>query len=131
MIFQLNRKYNFITYAPSLFSENFSQSIVIGIIDYNTAKQYSNVDVIHRQVYPHLPAGTPDKLADYTFILLQASSGIKYVMAYFWIVEASIQEVAAANLLVTVYDVNVSDIGKITDVLNSLGYKFQSTILNT
>lgn len=130
MNFRLYRKYNYITHAPSLFIDNGRQNKVIGILDYETAKQYSNVDVIQRQIYPHLPPGTPDKTADYTYVLFQAPSGIKYVLAYPWIVENSIQEVAGVDLNVMVYDVDDTAVGKITDVMNSLGYKFQVKVLN-
>lgn len=125
MIFKLKAKYNFTVYAPALFSDTFRQSKVVGIIDYETAKKYTNIDLMQRQIYPLLPANTPDKVADYTYILLELSSGIQTVLAYPWIIENSIQEVSTMNLVATVYDVDDSDVNVIRDFMNSMGYRFK------
>jgi hypothetical protein len=130
MLFNLNRLYNFTTYAPALFSDAFKQMRVIGIVGYNTAKQHSNVDVLQRQIFPLLPAGTPDRTADYTYLLFESSAGIKSVLAYPWIIENSIVEVESINLSVSVFDIDDTDMNKIRDVLNSMGYKFTMQQMN-
>lgn len=125
MIFKLKAKYNFTVYAPALFSDTFRQVKVIGIIDYETAKTYQNIDLMQRQIYPLLPQNTPDRVEDYTYILLETSSGIKSVIAYPWIIENSIQEITSMNLVATIYDSDDSDMGILRDFMNSMGYRFK------
>lgn len=124
MLFKVNHRYNFTTYAPSVFGDSFKLSKVIGIVSYETARQHSNIDVLQRQVYPLLPVGTPDRVKEYNYVMFESSAGIEYVLAYPWIIEGSIEEVSAVDLAVDVYDVDSSAMGKIRDVLNSMGYNF-------
>lgn len=125
MLLELGKSYNFTTYAPPLFQEIFRKAKVIGLIDYEIAKQHANVDLLQRQIYPLLPPGTPDRISKYSFVLFESASGKKFVMAYYWIVEDSIVEVVATNILVTVYNTTNADVGRIRDALNTMGYLFK------
>lgn len=130
MLFAIKNLYNFSTYSPTSLGAAFRRCKVVGILDYDTALKYSNVDMLQRQVYPDLPTGTPDKLTRYTYILFAKEDGTKFVLAYPWIIENSIVEVHAVNLSVTIYNTDDSDVAKIRDSLNIMGYNFEIAMLD-
>lgn len=124
MLFELLNRYNFTTYAPAVFGGSFKRAKVIGIVDYETAKKYANVDLVQRQVFALLPPGTPDRISKYMFVLIELPGGIKNVLAYPWIIATTIIKVEATNLVISVTDVDDTDMAKIRDVLNTMGYTF-------
>lgn len=126
--FALKGLYNFNTYAPISLGAVFRRCRVVGLLDYEAAVKYANVDLIQRQVFSDLPPGTPDRPTKYTYVLFAKEDNTKFVLAYPWIIENSIVEVTMTNLQVTVYGVDDSDIGRIRDSLNVMGYRF---LLNT
>jgi len=130
MQFEIHGLYNLTTYAPALFGLNFKRVKVVGIVDYETAKKYANVDLIQRQIFSLLPAGTPDKLSRYSYVLLETTSNTKTVLAYPWIVEDSITAITVSHLNISVVNVDDTDVNKVRDVLNSMGYTFTMEVVD-
>lgn len=131
MTFQINKVYNFVTHAPSLFSDNFKKVKVIAIGGYDVAMKYTDVNIVQRQIYPYLPPGTPDDVKQYTYVILKSTSGITHVLAMAWIEESSIEEISSINIEVKVFDIDNTDEEKIIALLNSMGYKFSMKLFNT
>ena len=120
--FQIGNTYNFNTRAPAVLGSLFKNATILGIVDYNTASTYINIDVMQRTIYPLLPQGTPDNPKKYTYLLIQAESGQKTVLAYQWIDENTIAEVSSATIIVTLPNVNATDAERIRDSLALLGF---------
>lgn len=119
--FELNKRYNFNTLAPSLLGATFKNATVIGIVDYVTASSYINPDAYAANIYPYLPVGTIRDPKKYTYILLVSEIGIKTAIAWQWIDPASVVLVASTTLTITVVDVPVGTSEQIRDALLLLG----------
>lgn len=129
-MFELKKLYNFTTYAPAILGGDFTQARVVALLDYDSALKYANVDLLQRQVYSKLPVGTVDEVSSYTFVLVERSDGTRVVLAYPWIIPESVVEVKTVSLSVTIYNADDTDMARIRDVLNTMGYQF-NIVMNT
>ncbi len=120
--FILKNIYDFNTLAPSVLGATFRNAKVLGIVDYDIASSFINVELMQRSIYPLLPAGTPDTPKQYSFLLLQTESGEKTVVAYEWIDPASIRLVDSVTITVTLPNVKSSDSVLIRDSLALVGF---------
>ena len=83
--FVIGNVYTFGTRAPSLLGALFENVTILGIVDYNIATTFRNVDLDHKRIYPLLPNGTVYNPKKFTYILVKAESGQTTVLAYEWI----------------------------------------------
>lgn len=120
--FVIGNVYTFSTRAPSLLGAIFEKVTILGIVDYNIAVSFLNVDLYHRRIYPLLPQGTIDNPKKFTYILVKTESGEQTVLAYEWIDDTSIELIDAVTLSVLIPNVNLADSGKIRDALSLLGF---------
>lgn len=120
--FQIGVSYNFATRAPSVLGAYVKNHMVKGIIDYDTACKYINVDSMQRVVYPLLPPGTPNIPKAYSYILLRSKDNATTVLAYPWIDENTIEAVTSTIITVTVPSTNTDDVNRIRGALNLMGY---------
>jgi len=124
---QINKTYNFNLYAPSVLGASYRNAKLIGILDYTSALKIKNVEQLHRQVYPYLPAGVINNPKTYTYYHFKyEKSGSYYdlIVAHPWFIESSVVEVNSFNLFITVNNVSNNDIEIIRNQLRLLGYNF-------
>lgn len=120
--FSVGNTYSFNTLAPSLLGATFVNAKVIGIIGYDLAVTFTNVDLKQRAIYPLLPQGTVSDPKKYNYILFQTQSNINVVLALEWIDQNTIESVDLSTLEITVPNVSYSDSNKIREMLSLLGF---------
>lgn len=77
---------------------------------------------MHINVYPFLPAGTPNNPADYAYLKILTASGQETAIGIPWIKETSIQEVSYKKAIVEIEPVALEDAGRITAALIKNGF---------
>lgn len=120
--FETNKVYSFNTLAPAILGTQIKNAKLKGVLTYDTAVQFDNVDLKFRQIYPVLPAGTPDQIEACRFFLFQSESGSKIVLADQWIDMATVELIEAITYQITLPGLSVQDGARIRDGLNALGY---------
>lgn len=118
----LGKTYTFNTKAPGLLGATIRNAKLIGVVDYNTALTYDNIDLKFRTIYPVLPAGTPDDPRSCAYYHFQSESGEKIVLAEVWIEELTLEVVEHINFAVTVTDASLQDMTRVRDALLALGF---------
>jgi hypothetical protein len=121
MSFELHKKYNFNTLAPSILGSGFKNVLILAIIDYTVASTYSSIQAWHTNVYPYLPAGTPKDPTKYTYILFRTEVNTNIVLALPWIDLTTISEVTQNHLTVVINNVTPEDITRVSESLTLLG----------
>lgn len=120
--FVIGNVYTFGTRAPALLGALFERVTILGIVDYNIATTFRNIDLDHKRIYPLLPVGTVNNPKKFTYILVKTESGEPTVLAYEWIDAATIELVDSVTLTVTIPGVNSTDATKVRDALSLLGF---------
>lgn len=119
--FQIDKVYTFNTNSPALLGAQITRATLKGIIDYNIACTFINVDLEHRKIYPTLPLGTVNDPKKFTYLLFKTESGETNVYAYEWIDDSSIVIVDTTTIVVTIPGVSNQDANRIRDALNLIG----------
>lgn len=122
MSFKIGKIYTFNTLAPAVLGVIVKNARLTGIVDYSTACKHINVDMLQRNVYPLLPAGTPNITSDYTYYLFKGESGNMVVLADVWIEETSIEEALGKTISISIPNANLEDVTRIRDTLNLMGF---------
>lgn len=114
--------YTFNTLAPSILGAVIQQAKLVSILDYGTAKQYDTIDLKYRSVYPLLPVGTPNQPDSTIYYRFVSQSGEYIILAEQWIDESSIETIEFVNIQVLFQQASLSDVQRIRNALNALGY---------
>lgn len=120
--FQIRQVYNFDTYAAALLGNNFKNVTVLAIMDRETAAKEADVHAMHVQVYPYLPAGTPNDPNAYDYVKVKTTTGQTMILGIAWIKEDSIQLVESRIITVKISNVSASDIPRVRDALVANGF---------
>lgn len=113
--------YTFNTLAPGILQATVKNAKLKGILDYEIALKYDNVDTKFRQIYPVLPPGTVDNPESCTYYLFTAESGEKIVLADQWIDEGTVVNVEGINFQFTFMNKSLADMNKVRDLVNAAG----------
>lgn len=119
----INKFYNFVTYAPSILGTLYKNMKLVSILDYDTALKFGNIALLHRQVYPYLPANTPSDLTKYTYYLFKDENKT-IVLTDYWIISTSIEETVGINATVRLNNITASQLTIVRDQLKLLGISF-------
>ena len=120
--FNVGSSYTFNTVAPGILGVIVINAKLIGVIDYDTAITYSPVNVMFRQIYPLLPAGTPNNPTTTSYYRFLTTSGAYLVLAGVWIDQNTVVLVDNININVTVPNASIGDMVTLRNLLNSSGY---------
>lgn len=121
-MFNIGKTYTFNTNAPALLGGSLENAKLLGIMDYNMARQHDNIDLKYRSIFPSLPPGTADKSKSTIYYLFQSESGEKVVFAHEWIDHESVVVVEHITIQVLITDASIEDMGRIRNMLNAYGY---------
>lgn len=119
----INKHYNFSVYANSILGTSYKNTKLVSILDYTTALKFGNVELLHRQVYPYLPPGTPSDHTRYSYYLF-SHNGKTLVLADVWIVASSIEETEGLNYTLRLSNITSSQLAIVRDQLRLLGIQF-------
>ena len=120
--FQIGFNYTFNTRAPAILGVLLKNVKVLGIVDYDIANTFINVEAMAVAVQPLLPAGTPSNPKTYQFIIFQSENGSKTVLAMQWVDTATIVTVSGITITAIINNADSADLVKIRDVLVAMGY---------
>ncbi len=119
----INNHYNFSLYANSVLGSSYKGFRLSSILDYNVAVKFGNIDLLHRQVYPYLPPGTPKDHTKYTYFLFQ-SDNKQLVVAQEWIIPSSIEQTVGRDYTITIRNSTDAQVAIVRDQLRLLGLTF-------
>lgn len=120
--FKTNRVYNLDVYPASIIPTKFQNAKLVGMFDFQTALVFDDIPAIHANVFPLLPAGTPNRPEDYEYLLFQIGTE-KKILARQWINEETVKEVNSSKLIVTIGATGSSDIEDVRSCLYQNGYR--------
>lgn len=121
--FNVGTTYSFDVYAPQILGSSFKNVVLMLNADYESAAELRDVEAIHAQIFPLLPAGTPNNPAAYPYIRVKTSSGAKVVLGVAWIRQDSIVSTTSDIADVVVSNITVADLPKIKNALLANGYE--------
>ncbi|MBE0438159.1 MAG: hypothetical protein IBX57_00130 [Gammaproteobacteria bacterium] len=120
---------SFDTYPASIIGARFEDVKVMALLDKETAKQYIDPDTLHVNVYPLLPAGSPDDPDAYQYVKLKHPNGNITVIGTPWIIPDTLSIVNKGNLTILIEDVTVTDREVILRAIKDNGYQVKRTEL--
>lgn len=119
----IDTHYNFSVYANSILGSSYSSAKLVAILNYNTAVKFGSIDLMHKQIYPYLPPGTPSDHTKYSYYLFE-HRGKQIVLADYWIVPDSMESTEGASYTLTLNNVTTQEVALIRDQLRLLGISF-------
>lgn len=76
---------SFEVYPSAILGDNFRTVKLLSIVDFSTARMYSDVANLSVSVYPSLPVGTPKDYKQYNYLKIEFSNGDVSCVALPWI----------------------------------------------
>lgn len=122
-VLTINNHYNFSLFANSVLGSSYKGVRLSSILDYTVAVKFGNIDLLHRQIYPYLPPGTPKDHTKYTYLLFQ-NGDKQLVIAEEWIIPSSIEQTVGRDYTITLRNTTVDKVAIIRDQLRLLGVTF-------
>ncbi len=122
----VNTYYNFSVHANTVLGSNHKNARLLSVMDYKTALRFSNVVVLHKQIYPYLPSGTPSDQTKYVYYCFDVN-GKPVVLADVWIIQDSLEQASNRSVTVTLHNATTAEVGVVRDQLRLLGISFEIT----
>lgn len=119
----LNKHYNFSLYPNSVLGTVYQNAKLVSILDYNIALKFSNIELLHKQIFPYLPPGSNPNHLEYTYYLFKYNDK-DIVIADAWIIESSIIEKDGLNYTIRLNNISSAQYNAIRDQLRLLGISF-------
>lgn len=128
--FVIKGVYSFILYPATVIRGDFSNLTIMATMDYESALQLGDIPAVHANVFPYLPAGTPNDPSQYDYVKVKLSSGIVTVLGMPWINQSTIELVQSLSATVVIEGVSNSDGPRIRDALVQNGYNNLTITIN-
>lgn len=119
--FKINNSYSFNTRAPAILGAGYKNTKLIAILDSKMAGTLINIQSQHSNIFPYLPAGTPNSPERFTYLVFEVN-GERKVIAEEWIDETSVQESSSQNIQIDIKNVTTQDIIKIKNMMTIGGF---------
>lgn len=119
----INNHYNFSLYANGVLGSSYRGLRLSSILDYSIAVKFGNIHLLHKQVYPYLPPGTPKDNTKYTYFLFQDGDK-QIVIAEEWIIPSSIEQTVGKDYTIVLKNTTSERVAIIRDQLRLLGVTF-------
>jgi hypothetical protein len=127
--FQNRKVYSFDVYPSAILGTGFKNITVQAVLDFDSAQAFADINALHVSVFPHLPAGTPNRAQDFDYLLLRTEAGDTTVLGIPWIIEESIELVESNKITAIIEGVGSADLERIRACLVQNGYdKIQLTL---
>lgn len=121
-IFQPRKVYSFGVYPSAILGTGFKNVTVQAILDYHSALAFADLEAIHVNVYPHLPAGTPNRPQDFDYLLVRTDNGDTTIIGIPWIVDETVELVESLRITAVIDGVASADLDRIRACLTQNGY---------
>lgn len=123
--------YNFNVYPSLLLGSDFSGSTVLSILHHSDAIRETDIFAQHAQIYPFLPAGTPNDATGYDYVKLELPSGNKIILGIPWIDANSIVLISSQRVNVSLTGIVPTDVAKIKALFAANNIKYNSITTTT
>lgn len=120
--FQTRKVYSFDVHPSAILGTAFKNVTVQAVLDYQSALSFSDLEALHVNVYPHLPAGTPNRPQDFDYLLLRTEGGDQTIIGIPWIVDETLELVESLKMNVVIDGVGSADIERVRACLSQNGY---------
>jgi hypothetical protein len=129
-IFEIRQVYDFDVYASALLGTNFNNVTILAIMDRSTAEREIDVQAMHAQIYPLLPANTaPNDPDGYDYVKIKTVSGETTILGLPWIKTDTIALVEARTIVATFGNAKASDVARIRDMCSQNGFSLVSVVV--
>lgn len=120
--FQPRKVYSFEVYPSAILGTGFKNVTVQAILDYHSALAFADLEALHVNVYPHLPAGTPNRPQDFDYLLVRTDSGDTTIIGIPWIVDETVVIVQSMKITAVIDGVGSADLERVRACLSQNGY---------
>jgi len=120
--FEIREIYSFDVYPAGVLGNGFQNVTVLAVMDQESANQIIDTQAVHVDVYPYLPAGTPNNPSAYNYLKIRTANGETTVLGVPWINEESIVHVDSTEITVKIGNVVASDVAAIRAALQQNGF---------
>lgn len=118
---QLNKRYDFVTLAPTELGGSFRSMKVQAILTADKAVNYRDIHTLHEKMKRYL---TQDyNIEDLTFVLFESVNKSTVLIPLEYIDKDSVVEVEQLKLVIEIPNANTTDISIVADKLTELGFK--------
>ena len=122
-LFATNGTYNFETRSPAILGARLEKARCEAELSYSACVAMGfNVGATYRNIYPSLPAGTPDTPTLLRYYLFTTQAGGKVIICEQWVDRPTIQLVDYIDFDINFTRVAPEDVTRITAMLRSAGY---------
>lgn len=121
--FKIRNSYSFQIYPSSIIPDDFTNVLVMGEIDWESANMETDIYAQHAQCYPYLPAGTPNNPEHYNYLKLKTTTGAVRIIGIPFIKEETITEIGGKTILVEIPNRSSEDVAAVTAALVSNGFQ--------
>lgn len=113
---------SFEVYPTSILGTDFKAVKVLSIVDYETARLYSDINNLAVSVYPLLPIGTPKDFKQYNYLKIKYSNGDIRCISLNWINSDSIvvHSNVVANIRINLDNIDTLDIVRRLLIANNI-----------
>lgn len=118
---QLKSAYNFTMRAGAILGYSYKNAVVLGLLDFESARALQDIAPIHAQIYSQLPPGTPRDATQLTYVKVRTSTGETRVFAMDWIAEQPTL-VTSQSFTVLVHNVSAGDQARLRQALLANGF---------
>lgn len=120
--FSIRSSYNFDVYPSALIGSEFKGVTILSIMDAESANKEIDIQAMHVQVYPHLPAGSPNDPYSYNYVKIKTMSGQTMILGLAWIKEETVALNTSSTIVATITGVTTMDVQRISNALLQNGY---------
>lgn len=119
---QIGQRFSFQVYPTAIIGNAFADVVMEGIISADIARAY-NFDIysMHSNVYPTLPAGTPNDPTQYSYIMVKMANGERQIVGIPWIRQDSITISTGGTIQLIFSNKTALDLERIQAALSANG----------
>ena len=114
----IGKSFNFQVYPSALIGANFTRVKLLAILNADSVQEFEPA-IKHRQVYPTLPANTPNDHRNYLYAKFALENGEVTVLGLPWIKEETLKVNTNSTVTIILQNVSVADIPRLSNALTS------------
>lgn len=122
MNLEIKQVYSFDVYPVALLGNNFKNVTIVGVMDQEQANREIDTQALHIQVYPTLPAGTPNRPDGYNYVKIKFPSGNTTILGMAWIKDSTVVQVSTSTITAVISNVAPTDVSRLRDALIQNGF---------
>ena len=123
-LFEPNGVYTFETLAPAILGTKIERATCEGGMNYDLAMAsgYDNVGEKYRQIYPMLPAGTPDIPKALTYYSFLTNAGGRVLICEQWVSKDTIELISFLNIQIELKRKTPAELTRLQQVIRGAGF---------